>query len=1193
MYLKKIYVNGFKSFAEKTEIEVEKGITAIVGPNGSGKSNISDAIKWVLGEQSAKSLRGGKMDDVIFAGTAKRLPLGYAEVRLTFNNESGIIPLEYKEVSISRKLYKTGESEYYINKQQCRLKDIKELFMDTGIGREGYSFIGQGRVEDILSPNSDVRRQVFEEASGIVKYKTRKEESERKLEKTKNNLDRVEDIIYELKERIEPLYEQSIRAQKFIEIRDNLKKYELNYLAHEYEKHCEQLKALKNQRDMSLEEKLRLQKRRDYYAEIIESQKEKINDLQNKINETEALRDSKNKALEKYKSLRQVHKEKKLLYSSNIDNIKNEIGELEKRNLELEEKINVLIQEKVSCEEIYKRDIEKFESLNSDIKEYKEEIDEIVQSIEQQKNELFELHKDINKNNSNKNTIESLIINNGDRIKHLDQEVNSEEEERQKRIETVNNLQEEQRITRELLIKKKAVLKSILEELNNAEKNKERLNLHISKLNEEYNGTKSKINILTNMEAYYEGYYKSIKTVMNNKDKEPVLNSILGTVADVIKTEKKYEKAVEIALGSAIQNIIVNTDKEAEEIIEYLKKNKIGRVTFLPINMLTERSLNDFEREVLKEECVIDTADNLIQTNSKYEKVIKNLLGRIIIADNLNNGLKISKKLGNTVKIVTLQGDVINAGGSVTGGHISSNQALLGRKREIDELKAHLDKLSEELKEKNDSLKLLNFKIKELNNSVEEIKNFINGKNNYYEMNNSKIKMLSEQNEKTTAAINKYKEEIHFIQSEKQKYENDLRYLNAETEKLKLLVEQKEKSIEETILMNNSNKLKYDEYNNTISMQRDKVSNITQDIKLIEEKLNNIHMEIERNKNSIKYKEESLSSIEQEIEAAREKIIEFTECSDALEEEIKSLNESYIKEKETHKNYQNEIYDYQNKINESNKLITDILDEEMKLNVKIERESSKIEDISAKLWEDYEINYAMALKYKDDSISQTKLYSEVNSCKKAIKELGNINLDSIEEYKEVRERYDFLTKQEKDLKDAIEQLNEVIKELEIQMKEKFVEEFYNIRAKFSEVFKKLFNGGNGDIYLENEEDALNSNIEITVQPPGKKLSKISLLSGGEKALTAIALLFSILKTKPTPFCILDEIESSLDDLNIFRFSQYLKEFSRETQFIVITHRKGTMEYADTLYGATMEEKGVTKLVSMKLSDEQSIIGTHS
>ncbi|MDD4089630.1 MAG: chromosome segregation protein SMC [Tissierellia bacterium] len=1186
MYLKKIYVNGFKSFAEKTDIEVEKGITAIVGPNGSGKSNISDAIKWVLGEQSAKSLRGGKMDDVIFAGTAKRLPLGYAEVRLIFNNELGTIPLEYKEVGISRKLYKTGESEYYINKQQCRLKDIKELFMDTGIGREGYSFIGQGRVEDILSPNSDVRRQVFEEASGIVKYKVRKEESERKLEKTRNNLERAEDIIYELKERIEPLYEQSIRAQKFIEIRDNLKKYELNYLSHEYEKRSEQLKALKNQRDMSLEDKTRFQKRRDNYSEIIESQKEKINELQNKISETEELRDSKNKELESYNSLSQVHKEKKLLYSSNIENIKNEIAGLDKRNLELNENINILIQEKASYEEIYKRDTEKFESLNSDIKEYKKEIDEIVQLIEQQKNELFELHKDINKKNSSKNTIESLIINNGDRIKHLNQEVNSEEEERNNRTEIINNLRDELSITTELLTQKKAELKSTSEELISAEKNKETLNLQSSKLSEEYNGTKSKINILSNMEAYYDGYYKSIKTVMNNKDKEPVLNSILGTVADVIKTDKKYETAVEIALGSAIQNIIVKTDKEAEEIIEYLKKNKIGRVTFLPINMLAQRSLNNSEREVLKEKCVIDTADNLIQTSPKYEIVIKNLLGRIIIVDNLNNGFKISKKLGNTVKIVTLQGDVINAGGSVTGGHISKNQALLGRKREIDELKVSLDKLSKELKEKNNSLNSMNLKIKEYNNLIDKIKSIINEKNNHFEMNNSKIKMLSEQNEKTTAVINKYNEEIRFIQKEKQKYENELRALNDETEKLKLLVEEKEKSIEETVLLNNSNKLKYDEYNNTILKQRDQVSKITQDIKLMEEKLNNINMEIERNKNSIKYKEESLSTIDHEIETAREKIVEYTESSEALKEEIKALNESYIREKETLKNYQNEIYDYQNKINESNKQITDILDEEMKMNVKIERESSKIEDISAKLWEDYEINYAMALKFKDESISQTKLYSEVNSCKKAIKELGNINLDSIEEYKEVKERYDFLTKQQKDLTDAIEQLNEVIKELEIQMKEKFVEEFYNISTKFSEVFKKLFNGGSGEIYLENEEDALNSDIEITVQPPGKKLSKISLLSGGEKALTAIALLFSILKTKPTPFCVLDEIESSLDDLNISRFSQYLKEFSKETQFIVITHRKGTMEYADTLYGATMEEKGVTKLVSLKLSDAE-------
>lgn len=1184
MYLKKIYVNGFKSFAEKTEIDVEKGITAVVGPNGSGKSNISDAIKWVLGEQSAKTLRGGKMDDIIFAGTEKRLPLGYAEVRLTFDNEDGTIPIEYKEVSISRKLYKTGESEYSINKQQCRLKDIRELFMDTGIGREGYSFIGQGRVEDILSPNSDVRRQVFEEASGIVKYKSRKEESEKKLEKTKNNLERAEDIIYELKERIEPLREQSARALKFIEIQDNLKKYELNYLVHEYEKRSSQLNALKNQRDRSLEEKLKLQKRRDYYTEIIESQKEKINELQNKVNESEELRESKNKILENYNSLSQVHREKKLLYAQNIENVEGEIGLLEKRNRELKENIDKLTQEKASSVEDLKRETEKLDGLNSDIKDYKKEIDEIVLLIDLQKNELFEFHKDINKNNSGKNTISSLIINNNDRIKHLNQEVSSGKEERKNRSEEVNRLQEEQILTRDILAQKKAELKNIWEELSCAEKDKEDTNKHIAGLSEDFSSSRSKMNILSNMEAYYEGYYKSIKTVMNNKDKEPVLKTILGTVADIIWTEKKYEKAVEIALGSAIQNIIVNTESEAEEIIEYLKNNKIGRVTFLPINMLAQRSLNSSEREVLKEKCVIHTADNLVHTNPQYEAVIKNLLGRIIIVDNLNNGFIISRKLGNTVKIVTLQGDVINAGGSVTGGHIGANLALLGRKREIDELKTHIDRLSKELKEKNNSLDLLNIKIKGYKDSAEEIKSMINEKNNSYEMNNSKIKMLSEQNEKTSSALDKYIEEIDFIQKEKQKYENDLKALNDETEKLKSRIAEKEKSIETAIVQNDSKKLRYDEYNTVILSQRDKVAQINQNIKLLEEKLNSINTEIERNNEQKKYKEEGLSAIYSDIDAARDTIAEYTEKAETLREEINALNESYAKEKDRLKTYRDEIYDYQNKINESNKEITDILDDEMAMNVKIERESSKIEDISAKLWEDYEINYAMALKYKDDSISQTKLYSEVNSCKKAIKELGNINLDSIEEYKEVKERYDFLTKQQKDLTDAIDQLSEVIKELEIQMKDKFVEEFSNIREKFSQVFKKLFNGGSGDIYLENEEDALNSNIEITVQPPGKKLSKISLLSGGEKALTAIALLFSILKTKPTPFCVLDEIETSLDELNIFRFSQYLKEFSKETQFIVITHRKGTMEYADTLYGATMEEKGVTKLVSLRLSD---------
>ncbi len=1183
MYLKKVYINGFKSFAERTEIIVEKGITAVVGPNGSGKSNISDAIKWVLGEQSAKSLRGGKMDDVIFAGTEKRMPLGYAEVNLVFDNESGEIPVEYKEVSIKRKLYKTGESEYYINKQQCRLKDIKELFMDTGVGSEGYSFIGQGRVEDILSPNSETRRKVFEEASGIVKYKIRKEESERRLEKTDSNLDRVEDIIHELEERIAPLSEQSIKAQKYIETRESLKQYELNYLAHEYEKHSEQLKALENQRELALEQKIKHQKRRDAFSESIVSQKEQIDEIQHKIKELELQRDLTSKEYESCQRLCQVHKEKKLLYVSNINNVKNEAEELKKRNESLLADIVLLTEEKDKLVEGLNIDMERFNSMNEESKVYKEEIDKAIHSIEEQKGLLFDLHKEINRQNSQKSTIYSFISNNNERIENLASEIESEESERKNKLEIIQKLEEEQAGIASGLAGKSAELRELEHKLIVSEKERDSLSDEIRKQSEDISSSRSKMNIISNMEAYYDGYYKSIKTVMNNKEKEPVLrNSIRGTVADIIKTEKQYETAIEVALGSAIQNIIVNTDIEAENIIEYLKKNKIGRVTFLPINMLQERSLNKAEQEVLKDPSVINTGDMLVNTNPEFEAVIKNLLGRIIIVDNLNNGFKISRRLGSSVKIVTLQGDVINAGGSVTGGHISSNQNLLGRKREIEELKEHIESSSKELNEKNNQLKSVLSELKNCSERIATVKNEINDAKNLYGMNSSKIGMLMEQAEKDAAAIRKYGEEMQYIKSEKEKYENELKEITEAIEDVKKSIEEKERDIEQIVLKNDANRSKFEDYNNVILKQRDLVAEVTQEIRLKEERIKSIESEMQRNNEAQLQKEESLKSIDNEIKSAEAAIHEHSSRSVILDAELKELNETFMNEKESLDAAQASIYEYQSKINEANKAITEILDDENKMNVKIERESSKIEEISSKLWEDYEINYAMALKYKDDSISQTRLCNEVSSLKRVIKELGSVNLDAIEEYEEVKERFDFLTKQKKDLIDAKQQLNEVIKELENQMREKFIEEFASIRVKFNEVFRKLFNGGNGDVYLEDEADALNSNIEIAVQPPGKKLSKISLLSGGEKALTAIALLFAILKTKPTPFCVLDEIEAALDDANINRFAQYLKEFSKETQFVVITHRKGTMEHADTMYGATMEEKGITKLVSMKL-----------
>ena len=996
MYLKKVYINGFKSFAERTEIIVEKGITAVVGPNGSGKSNISDAIKWVLGEQSAKSLRGGKMDDVIFAGTEKRMPLGYAEVNLVFDNESGEIPVEYKEVSIKRKLYKTGESEYYINKQQCRLKDIKELFMDTGVGSEGYSFIGQGRVEDILSPNSETRRKVFEEASGIVKYKIRKEESEKRLEKTDSNLDRVEDIIHELEERIAPLSEQSIKAQKYIETRESLKQYELNYLAHEYEKHSEQLKALENQRELALEQKIKHQKRRDAFSESIVSQKEQIDEIQHKIKELELQRDLTSKEYEGCQRLCQVHKEKKLLYVSNINNVKNEAEELKKRNESLLADIVLLTEEKDKLVEGLNSDMEKFNSMNEESKVYKEEIDKAIHSIEEQKGLLFDLHKEINRQNSQKSTIYSFISNNNERIENLASEIESEESERQNKLGIIQKLEEEQAGITSRLAGKSAELRELEHKLIVSEKNRDSLSDEIRKQSEDISSSRSKMNIISNMEAYYDGYYKSIKTVMNNKEKEPVLrNSIRGTVADIIKTEKQYETAIEVALGSAIQNIIVNADIEAENIIEYLKKNKIGRVTFLPINMLQERSLNKAEQEVLKDPSVINTGDMLVDTNPEFEAVIKNLLGRIIIVDNLNNGFKISRRLGSSVKIVTLQGDVINAGGSVTGGHISSNQNLLGRKREIEELKKHIESSSKELNEKNNQLNSVLSELKSCSERIAAIKNEINDAKNLYGMNSSKIGMLKEQAEKDAAAIRKYGEEMQYIKSEKEKYENELKEITEAIEAVKKSIEEKEREIEQIVLQNDANRSKFEDYNNVILKQRDLVSEVTQEIRLKEERIKSIESEMQRNKEAQLQKEESLKSIDNEIKSAEAAILDHSSRSVMLDAELKELNEIFMNEKEGLDAAQASIYEYQSKINEANKAITEILDDENKMNVKIERESSKIEEISSKLWEDYEINYAMALKYKDDSISQTRLYNEVNSLKRVIKELGSVNLDAI------------------------------------------------------------------------------------------------------------------------------------------------------------------------------------------------------
>lgn len=1186
MFLKKIYVHGFKSFADKTEIIVEKGMTAIVGPNGSGKSNISDSIKWVLGEQSPKTLRGSKMEDIIFAGTQKRMPLGYADVELIFDNQNRKLPIEYNEVSIKRRLFRTGESEYSINKQPCRLKDIKELFMDTGIGKDGYSVIGQGKVEEILSPNSDVRRGVFEEAAGIVKFKVRKDEAIKKLEKTNDNLDRVKDIIFELESRVEPLKLESEKAQEYINLKDNLKNIELNLYVREYEKNKEQLAIFENQKSEVLNSKQKIISRRDNLEAIISEEKENLISLDKEILSLEGIKNRLSKNYDEKNNLIKVQNEKIFLYSENIENIENEIEILKKRKNELLQKIEDHNIEILSLNSSLADKKIEYDKLNEEALAFKIKMESSINSSEEKRNSLFEMHKVINKLQSDKNSTESIIANFQERIEQFDKEIEIESREKDTKLEELDLVKNEQISNKKLLENhQKNYNTNLVKQENFLEDKKEMENRFRSSQNE-LNTANSRIAFLNNMESLYEGYYKSVQTLMSLYKKEGLFRaSINGTVADIIKTDKKYETAIEIALGSAIQNVIVNNNQDAESIIEYLKEKQIGRVTFLPISTIKGRGLNNEELNLLNQNGVIDTADNLIEADDMYSNIIKSLLGRTIIVENTRDGFRVAKLSNNTLKIVSIQGDVINPGGAVTGGYISGkNQNILSRKREIEESQERLVSLNRKCKDIEQDIKNIDKDLAACHKEINVLKISIEETSKLSMQTDNKISLLTEQISKIDISINRYLKDKAYIIEENQKRIADIDSIDKNIEQIKLNIADLENEINDIAHTNKADKEKYDELSLILSAKNSELSSLNQEIKFMEEKIVNTKLELEKNNEMLELKSSSLSNTDTEIESAKLQINILQDECDELKRSLDESEVNYSSKKTNLSKTQDLINNSQVELNNINKKITEILDDEYAINIKIEKINSKIDEISNRLWEDYEMNYAMALPYKNEELSYTRVNNDVSDIRKKLKSLGDVNINAIKEYKEVKERYDFLTKQKQDLIDARNQLNDVIKELEVKMRDQFVEEFAKIRVVFNEVFSDLFNGGKADVYLEDESDALNSSIEIEAQPPGKKLSKITLLSGGEKALTAIALLFSILKTKPTSFCILDEIEAALDDINVYRFSRYLKEFSKQTQFLCITHRKGTMESADTLYGTTMEEKGVTKLVSMRLSE---------
>lgn len=1184
MYFKSMFLHGFKSFADKTFLEFNGGITVVVGPNGSGKSNISDAIRWVMGETSAKSLRGANMQDVIFCGSEKRKPLGFAEVTITMDNSDRSMNIDFEEVSITRRVYRSGESEYLINKAPCRLKDIHELFMDTGLGRDGYSIIGQGKIDAILSAKSDERRHIFDEAAGITKYRYRKNEAEKKLAMTEENLARISDIVKELEGRVEPLRKQSEKAVKFLKLRENQKEIEVSLWLHIIDENKQILDKLvldynnvKSQID-------------SMYKEIEKSESE-INVIKDKIrlndNDTDK---TKSEMYAKRDEITQASGEIDVL-QANINYNTQNIYRIEGETESLSKRINEYEAVKNAQTHMLDDLIAKLDVKNAEISEKANELEKIKSGLEQKTGIAHSAAEQLNSLTDKISDVKIKFAANSQYIKSADEQILRAEDE----LDSINAKYASEKQAIEDVNRKIETLVADAEnkksESEIASKKLEEQQKQLSALSQKQlsleSDNKTNVNrkkILEELENEFDGYSKPVKFVMNeHKFGSLKKNAIYGPVSALIKTDGKYITAVETALGGAVNNIVTETEEDAKAAISYLKSSKKGRVTFLPVSAVKPKPFISSGENKCKG--YIGIASELISCSPEFRRIAEYLLGRTVVVDNMDNAVEMAKKFKYSFKIATLGGEILNVGGSISGGSNAVNAASgLSRREDIKNLDALIEKTEAEIK-------TIASKAASLRRDTEKLKNDdLRLRTEYY----SAERTLAEYKTSASHIINSYSEASRAIAdaaARLDKLKNDKnRAERLETEfktaldslndEYNSLFSQKGKTDEETKhLQSISSELS----SKLTELSIDKNS-IEKDIDTTREKLKNCIDEISSCSAQISERNTERSTLEHETEAAHKKIDSLNELLGnshtiinefkiKLEEleKIKTESESLLEKKEAD-------------LKEINGTIFNLQSEESRLTAKKTKYESERENVISKLWEEYELTYSAACAYKKpiDNLNEAK--NTLQGIKQQIKSLGNINLNAVDEYKEVKERYEFLSAQQEDILKAKQELTELISEMTEIMTEMFDKNFKKLNEKFSETFKTLFGGGHAKLLLADPSNILESGVEIEVQPPGKNLQSITLLSGGEKAFTAIALIFAILKTNPTKFCIFDEIEAALDDANVYRYADFLKAFSSKTQFIVISHRKGTMEAADTLYGVTMQEKGVTRLLSLDLSE---------
>ena len=1182
MYLKSIEVHGFKSFANKLVFQFKDGITGIVGPNGSGKSNVADAVRWVLGEQSAKQLRGTRMEDIIFAGTETRKPLGFAYVAITFDNSDHFLPIDFEEVTVARRVYRSGESEYLINGNVCLLKDIKEMFFDTGIGKEGYSIIGQGQIDKILSGKPEDRRELFDEAAGIVKYKRRKAMTVKNLDAERQNLIRVNDILSELELQVGPLQKQSEKAKKFLALHEELKSKDIYMFILDYERIGKELSEIKEKVDISQRD---LSKAGADYAES----RNRLDELEKIIAATSEELDSDNAAINDNKLKAEKLEGEIKLFMQQIESGKENEKQFAERLGALKEQLAVSLDEESELL-LQKSENEKiFNEYEAKKSEAEGQINELFGIINEQETELDNCNKYLlslmdrsSEIKSEQKKYETMLEHNSIQKAEMNQNLFRIKGILAQAEEQTSGMKENIAGCSEYIENKKNEEKSLRFKIHELEKKRRIEEENYQKQQKLYHETNSRQRALKNLAERYEGYGESVKKIMEKKAEN---KGIIGVVSDIISVDKKYETAVEISLGGNIQNIVTDTSETAKELIEYLKTNRLGRATFLPLSDITADA--DYDKKLDNEKGVLGPMSDFVNTDEKYSEVIKYLLGRFILVDNVDNALKLAGKYRHTLRIVTLSGEFLNVGGSISGGSYRNKSNLLGRKREISALGENLAKIKDELDRIQKVMSGYDSEHKELAAEISGLEDEINAKR--LELNTLQIQ-LSQAEE----AVMSHRHDYESAQNDGAKLEAGKKDIEVSLDTLADRLRQNEIENEKCTERINELNEKLEENKKKRAGMHDVINQIGLDRIAIMQTIGFVDEKLERAGASIKSIKDDIANISEGQSFAKETIDKKEKDIIILRQTIDDLNKSteelIAKTAAAKENYQKLLQQQKTALEEREKyadMRNELEKEQIRLNNQNEKLQSQFDALNQYMWNEYELTYRSAQQFRpDENISYSSLKQDVQELRHKIKNLGDVNVNSIEEYKNVSERYNIMKTQHDDIIESEKRLLSFIEELEEKMRVVFAEKFAKINEQYNIVFRELFGGGKGMLELTADEDILDAGIRIIAQPPGKTLKSVSMLSGGEKALSAIAILFAIQNLKPSPFCMLDEIEAALDDSNIKRFAGYLNKLKAKSQYIVITHRQGTMAAADTLYGITMQEKGVSTLVSVDLVEQQ-------